>query len=142
MTNLITNFAPVDSLFDQLLRGNQSQRALRSESGEIQLRPRVNVFESDNEFLIEAELPGVTKDELKVEAENGTLTISAIRKSETKESHEALRVERYESSKYIRSFSLGDNVNPDGIRGALKEGVLTLTIPKVAKALPRQVPVD
>ena len=142
MSNLITTFGPADSLFDQLWRGRRPNQPVRSETGEVHLRPRVNVFESDADFVIEAELPGVTKDELKVEAENGTLTISATRKSETKEEHQALRVERYESSRFVRSFSLGDNVDADNIRGSLKDGVLTLTVPKVAKALPRQIPVD
>ena len=139
MSTLLTKFDPMDSLFREFFHG--TSRPVE-ESKSLTLRPRVDIHENDAEYRVTMDLPGVTKDDVNVSVENGTLTISASRREESSEEFDAIRRERYVASSYSRSFSLSDQVNTDGIKGKLNDGVLTLTIPKAEQAQPRKIRVE
>jgi HSP20 family protein len=104
--------------------------------------PRVDISETDEAYIIKAEIPGVNKDDVKVTAENGVLTISGERKQEKEEKNKKVhRVERLYGT-FFRTFVLPDNVDESKINAEFKDGVLTLTIPKTEKAKPKSIEVQ
>ena len=104
--------------------------------------PRIDINETDKEVIIEAELPGLEKKDIKVEVRDNLLTITGERKQEKKtENAENCCVERH-YGKFERSFSLGDTVNADKVSAAYKNGVLTLTLSKKEAALPKEVAIE
>ncbi|NNM32151.1 MAG: Hsp20/alpha crystallin family protein [Gemmatimonadetes bacterium] len=120
---------------------NQACRPARGGSAERVLRPRVDVHENEQEFRLRVDLPGVKKDDLHVEVERGDLILKASRK-QAQESHTPIRVERFSEATFTRTFSLGDDVDADKISASLEDGVLTVTIPKQEKSLPRRIKVQ
>ena len=103
--------------------------------------PAVDIQETEKNFLIHADIPGVDPDEIDVHMDDGMLTIKGERKSESKEERKGYkRVERMRGSFY-RRFSLPDTANADGISANSKNGVLEISIPKQEKAQPRKIPV-
>jgi len=104
--------------------------------------PRVDIHETDKEIHLDVELPGLDKKDIKVEVRNNTLTISGERKSEHKtEESQCCRIERH-YGKFERTFGLPDTVTSDKVAAEYKNGVLTLTLPKIEKAAPKQVQID
>jgi HSP20 family protein len=103
--------------------------------------PLVDISEDDQEYLIKAELPEVKKEDVKVTAEDGTLTILGERKFEKEEKGKKYhRVERAYGS-FARSFSLPDDSSPAQVSAEFKDGVLTVHLVKTPKAKPQQVEV-
>jgi HSP20 family protein len=103
--------------------------------------PAVDIKETDKEFIIHADIPGVDPDDIDVHMEDGMLTIKGERESETKENRDGYkRVERHRGTFY-RRFSLPDTANAEKISAKSKNGVLEITIPKQEKAQPRKIQV-
>lgn len=90
--------------------------------------PAHDVIENNDEFIVEIELAGVKKEDISVDTENGMLTIETERKKDETKNYK--RNEIY-TGKYKRSFILPDNVSIEEIKALMKDGILTLTIPKV-----------
>ena len=101
--------------------------------------PRVDVVETEKEFLVKAELPEVKKEEIKVTAANGVLTITGERKLE-KEEMKYHRVERA-YGRFERSFTLPEGTEVGKITSEFKEGMLTVHLPKNPEAKPKAVEV-
>jgi HSP20 family protein len=98
--------------------------------------PRVDISETDAEFCIKAEVPGIKKEDVTINIEDHVLSLHGENKREKEEKGEKYhRIERYYGS-FSRSFSLPENVDEEKIEAKFKDGLLTLTIPKteVAKA--------
>ena len=103
--------------------------------------PLVDISEDDKEYLIKAELPEVKKEDVKVTAEEGTLTIMGERKFEKEvKGKKYHRVERAYGS-FGRSFSLPDDASPAQVSAEFKDGVLTVHLTKTAKAKPQHIEV-
>ncbi|MHC1765719.1 MAG: Hsp20/alpha crystallin family protein [Verrucomicrobiia bacterium] len=103
--------------------------------------PLVDISEDDKEYLIKAELPEVKKENVKVTAEEGTLTITGERKFEKEEKGKKYhRVERAYGS-FVRNFSLPDDASPAQVSAEFKDGVLTVHLAKTAKAKPQHIEV-
>jgi HSP20 family protein len=103
--------------------------------------PAVDVREKDGRYLIEAELPGVSEKDLKVELKDGLLTLSTSQDEEKKEeSVKWLRRER-RSFSFTRSFSLPEDADGEKIEAHFKDGLLIIELPKRAEAAPRIVQV-
>ena len=103
--------------------------------------PVVDISEDDQEYLIKAELPEVKKEDVKVTAEEGTLTIMGERKFEKEVKNKKYhRVERAYGS-FGRSFSLPDDASPGKVSAEFKDGVLTVRLAKDEKVKPQQVEV-
>jgi HSP20 family protein len=101
--------------------------------------PAVDIHEEAQRFLVRADLPGVKPTDIEVTADKGVLTLRGERQIDKKEvdGHYS-RVERV-AGKFVRTFTLPDNVQTDAIKAQFKDGVLELTIPKVAKVEPRRI---
>jgi HSP20 family protein len=104
--------------------------------------PAVDIYETEHELVVKADLPEVDPKDLDIRVENNILTIRGERKFEKKVSEENyLRVERAYGS-FARSFTLASTVNSDAIKAEYQNGVLTLTIPKKEEAKPKQIKVN
>ena len=103
--------------------------------------PLVDISEDDKEYRIKVELPEVKKEDVKVTAEEGTLTIMGERKFEKEEKGRKYhRVERAYGS-FGRSFSLPDDASPAKVSAEFKDGVLTVHLVKDEKAKPQHIEV-
>jgi HSP20 family protein len=104
--------------------------------------PAVDIYETEHELVVKADLPDVNPQELDIRVENNILTIRGERKFENKVNEENyLRVERAYGS-FSRSFSLANSVKSDAIKADYQHGVLTLSIPKREEAKPKQIKVN
>jgi HSP20 family protein len=104
--------------------------------------PAVDIYETENELVVKADLPDVNEKDIDVRVENNTLTVRGERKFQEKtEKDNFLRVERTYGA-FSRSFSLPNTVNNEAIRAEYKNGVLTVTLPKRAESKPKQVKVN
>lgn len=105
-------------------------------------RPVVDVREEEDHFLIEAELPGVNPENVKVNVEDGVLTLSGQRATEKRDEKDGyLHLERRRGS-FSRSFRVGKQVQVDQIVARYDNGVLILTLPKKAEVKPRKIEVQ
>ncbi len=104
--------------------------------------PACDVFEDKEAIKIIAEVPGVTPEDVKISLENNLLTIRGEKKQQAEERTE--RVHRYERTYGVfeRSFSLPSTVDADRIQASYQNGTLTVTVPKVERARPREIPVE
>ena len=103
--------------------------------------PPVDIEESDKEYLIKAELPGMKKEEVGLKVEGATLSISGERKAEKEEKGKKYhRVERSYGA-FMRSFTLPEGAVSDKITAEFKDGVLIVHVPKDEKAKPRAIEV-
>jgi HSP20 family protein len=92
--------------------------------------PAVDVSETENEFVVRAELPGMSHEDIDINVQNNILTLKGEKKQEKKEENESFhRLERSYGS-FSRSFTLPTGVNPDDINAGFKDGVLEITMPK------------
>ena len=122
------------------LFGNVLERA-GEESNLTTWAPAVDIYETEHELVVKADLPEVEAKDLDIRVENNLLTIRGERKFEKKVNEDNyLRVERAYGS-FSRSFSLANTVNSEAIKADYQNGVLTLTIPKREEAKPKQIKV-
>ena len=106
---------------------------------EGRLSPSVDVYEKNDEYVINAEIPGLSKEEIKIDVKDGSLTISGEKKYEDKnEDENYIRVER-RSGKFERTFNLPENVNAESVSASYKNGVLQVSLPKKEEAKPKQI---
>ncbi len=103
--------------------------------------PRVNIYDTGDAIEILAELPGLSKDDINVRIQGNYLEINGNRKPETPEGYSAHRVERGSAS-FSRSFTLPVEVDADRAEATLKDGLLTLTLPKSEAAKPKQIAIQ
>ena len=106
-------------------------------TGEFEFVPPADVIERDKEYLVKVDLPDVPKEDVKVVFDDGVLTIRGERKIEKEVKGEKVhRTERY-FGMFERSFALPEDVEVKGIRAESKDGVLIVTLPRVAVEKPR-----
>ncbi len=98
--------------------------------------PQVDIFENDDEIVLHADMPGVVKDEISVNIDNGTLVLSGVRKLDNKG---AASWEEFGDVEYIRSFSVPQTIDVEKVKAELKDGVLKLHLPKSEAAKPKQI---
>jgi HSP20 family protein len=101
--------------------------------------PAVDIYETENEIVVRAEVPGVERNDIQLNLENNVLTLKGERRFEkdTKEENYH-RIERSYGS-FSRSFSIPATVDESQIGADYKEGILTITLPKTQKAKPKQI---
>ncbi|MDD5138682.1 MAG: Hsp20/alpha crystallin family protein [Verrucomicrobiales bacterium] len=104
--------------------------------------PAVDVHEDKDSFIVSTELPGLKREDIEVTLQDGALVISGERKAEVKqEGVEIHRQERY-YGKFQRALTLPTPVALDKIKAQYKDGVLTVTLPKVEEAKPKQIDIS
>jgi HSP20 family protein len=136
-------FRGVTTLQDQINRlFNDSFERADGESNLTAWAPAVDIYETEHELVVKADLPDVDPKDLDIRVENNILTIRGERKFEKKVNEENyLRVERSYGA-FARSFTLANTVNSEAIKAEYNNGVLTLSIPKREEAKPKQIKVN
>lgn len=132
-------FSDFDDLFEGFL---SPRRAIQNVEGGA-LVPAIDVSETDNEYLIRAEIPGVKKEDVNVSVQDGMLTINAESKYEDEEKKDGrlIRQER-RYGKYVRSMRLGKDVDSGEVKAEYKDGVLELRLPKAEEVKPKKIAID
>lgn len=102
--------------------------------------PAVDIFETDNEITLLADLPGVKSDDLNIDLRDSVLTLTGDVTPWEGAEEEDLLIE-YEIGRYFRQFTLSEVIDQDKIDAQLNDGVLRLVLPKVEKATPRTISV-
>lgn len=145
----LVKWDPFRELEDVTNRLNRifGQSLARSESGQNMLAvadwaPSVDISETDSEYLIKGEIPGVKKEDVKVTIQDGMLTIQGERKQEKEEKGKKFhRVERSYGS-FMRSFRVPDDADENSVKAEFKDGMLNVTLAKSVKAKPKAIEVS
>jgi HSP20 family protein len=104
--------------------------------------PAMDLVETDDHFVLRADLPGLTENDVSIELEDNVLTISGERRSEHEERKEGYyRVERA-SGTFSRALTLPEGVDPQGVEASFENGVLEVRVPKPEERKPRKVAIS
>jgi HSP20 family protein len=121
------------------------ERPLRGIDGDnlsfAEWAPAVDIQETDNEYVIKADLPEVKRDDVKVEFEDGVLTVEGERKQEKEEKGRRFHKIEREYGKFVRRFALPTEVDASKLSAEFKEGVLNVHLPKSSNGKPKAVTV-
>lgn len=133
----------VENMIEEFFAPAAQAAALSRWPEEGVVSPRLNVAEKDNAFQIEAEMPGVKKEDVKVTVENQRVTIEAStkREEEKREGENVVYAERT-ARKFMRSFLLPTDVDDAAAEAKMDNGVLTLTLPKKQGGAAKQLTVQ
>lgn len=104
--------------------------------------PAVDIVEDKEEFVLRAELPGVAKENIKVEVKENRLTLTGKKENNWNGGNGEFRYAESAYGEFARSFELPRNVQGEAIRAEYKDGVLTLRIPKAKEALARTIAIQ
>jgi HSP20 family protein len=122
-----------NTMFDSPSGGGGGAAALR------RWMPAMDLLETDDHFVLRADLPGMSEEDVNIELEDSTLTISGERKAEHEENREGYyRVERASGS-FQRSLTLPKGVDPEAVTASFDRGVLEVRIPKPEARKPRRI---
>src|SRR5437899_12824271 len=102
--------------------------------------PPLDLYQNNDNIVAVVELPGMRKEDIEISLHAGTLTIAGERKSESSNGEKAERTERY-IGKFRRSIALPTRVDANKISATYRDGILTVTLPKVDEAKPKQIEV-
>lgn len=133
---------PLSTLFnalDSALEGTVAGQQWPPVGAERQ--PRADILESEKDFRIVMDMPGVRNSELELSLENDTLNVKAERNASVPEGYRPRRREMLDKVILRRSFSLGNAVDSEHIQANLQDGVMTITLAKSQKNLPRKIEV-
>jgi HSP20 family protein len=133
----LSNFPATSRTFEDAVA-----RMLNEPRGARPWSPSVDIFETENELILKADLPDVKLEDIEVRVENQTLTLKGERKFEKDESNRGFhRIERQYGT-FVRSFTVPASVDAERVAAEYKNGVLTVRLPKKEAAKPRQVKIQ
>lgn len=126
----------MNRMFNQFFRGGTGEEG---SWGQYTWTPPVDIYEADDALVFQADLPGVTKDEVSIEVHNNTLILRGERKPATGvQADHSHRVER-PYGPFQRSFVLPSMVDQEKVQATYHEGILELRLPKLESAKPRRI---
>ena len=114
----------------------QETRAVE-DGGRPYVAPEVNIYEAEDKFVLQAEMPGVSKDGLEITLEGNTLTFAGRRAEEARPGNVLYCESR--GANYRRVFELDPAIDTDRISAGMSQGVLTVTLPKAERVRPRKI---
>lgn len=126
----------INSLFDDVF---PAHKASRWEAAEFQ--PECDVEETENEFKMSFDIPGMKKDEIKIEIADNHITVRGDRQEENKEESKNRKVYERRYGKFERTFTLPGTIDSNKVEATYDKGVLNLTVPKEGAAKPKQIAV-
>jgi HSP20 family protein len=131
-------YPTLPSFFDKFFEGNLMDWNNWNYSSTDTTLPAVNVKEDNDSYMIEVAAPGMSKEDFKVDYENGRLTISSERKNESKEKDGNYTRREFSYQSFQRSFTVPENiVNGEKIAATYKEGILHISLPKREEVKPK-----
>jgi HSP20 family protein len=119
---------------------NGQQTAAQQTRQTDYVAPEVNIFETKDGYVVEAEMPGVNKEGLEITVEDNELTIVGHRNSEQLNAQPLFRERRL--ADYRRSFELDPAIDTSKVAAKIEQGILTVSLPKSEKVKPRKIAVD
>ncbi len=126
----------MNRMFDAFMRTPEEEESFKGTWS-----PEVDIRETPEAIIIQAELPGMKKDEIKLSIRDNTLQMSGEKKMEEEKKGETFhRVERVYGS-FCRTFTLPSMVDAAKIQAVFKDGVLHLTLPKTEESKPKEIPI-
>ncbi len=130
----------MNRLFDETLQRNRSRDEEDFSAG--LWSPPVDIYETENEIVLKAELPEIDQKDIEIKVEDNTLTVRGERKFEQETKKENYhRIERA-YGKFSRSFSLPNTIDQEKIKATYKDGILKLVMPKKEETKPKQITVE
>ncbi|AGA92272.1 molecular chaperone (small heat shock protein) [Thioflavicoccus mobilis 8321] len=123
------------------MKGREAGEMSSADTTEATLLPPVDIYEDAAGITIEADLPGVSRERLSIQVDTDTLTIEGEAAIEMPEGMQALYAD-LRSTGFRRSFTLSRELQADKITAQMKDGVLTLRVPKRAEAQPRKIEIS
>jgi HSP20 family protein len=133
-------FRGFDQMFDDLWR-NWPARFFSSEGSTGLLRPSMDVIESDKDLTIRVDLPGLKPDDVKVEVEDNTLTVSGEVGDTVEKEGDRYHYRERSYGAFQRSVRLPGTVDTDKVDATFENGVLNIVLPKLPQAQPKQIAV-
>ena len=133
MTELMSLRRAMDNLFEDGLFGPRSWAMASSPL------VKMDVYTTDDEFIVEAHMPGVKPEQADITVEGNTLTIAGETHSSRKEEEGSAILQEISRGRFSRSFSLPAGLEPDRATATFEDGVLTLRIPKAEQVKPQQI---
>ncbi len=123
------------------VKEKQEVRAPEQTQPGLVFTPAVDIFETDQDITVLADLPGVKSEGLTIDLRDNVLTIMGVIEPYEKETEQDVLIE-YEIGKYFRQFTLSNLIDQAKINASLKDGVLHLVLPKAETAKPRRIEVQ
>lgn len=123
------------------MKGQEQQEMQRRREQEVVLRPAVDIYEDARGITLKADLPGVSRDRLNIQVDGNTLSIEGQLSISMPETLEALYAD-VRATRYQRSFTLSNELDTGQVKAEMKDGVLTLNVPKRAELQPRKIEVS
>ena len=135
-----TFLTPFDKMFDSMVESQFPEvvKSVGVKPYQGSAYPKVNVYEYDDKVGIVAEIPGLDKKQLYVEVEDGVLTISGDKHGVWEEEGAKVLRRELKASSFKRSFELGELLDGDNIKANFKDGVLSVSVPKVEPEKPKK----
>jgi HSP20 family protein len=131
---------PFDALFSlqRALEARMASDWLRDATTGMGTFPPINVFQQGEDFLAIVELPGISKDDLQLQAKDNTIRISGKKTIDLKDGVSVHRRERV-SGEFDRTLTIPVHIDPDGIKAEYRDGVLALFLPRAERDKPRSI---
>ena len=131
---------PFDKMFDQIVEASfpDVTKSVGVKPFQGTAYPKVNVYEYDDKIGIVAEIPGLDKKQLNIEVENGVLTVSGDKHGVHEDDGATVIRRELKSSSFKRSFELGELLDGDNIKANFKDGVLSISVPKIEPEKPKK----
>ena len=104
--------------------------------------PAVDILEANDHFLLRADVPGVAPSDIEASMEKGTLTISGARQPVEHDENTSIRRSESAKGRFQRRFTLPETVDAENIKARCSDGILEITVPKVAEIQPRRITVE
>ena len=135
-----TFLTPFDKMFDSMVESQFPDivKSVGVKPYQGSAYPKVNVYEYDDKVGIVAEIPGLNKKQLNVDVEDGVLTISGDKHSTFEDDGAKVLRRELKQSSFKRSFELGEQLDGDNIAANFKDGVLSVSIPKIEPEKPKK----
>lgn len=132
-SNLMSkNFSDImDEFFNDVVRTNRDSFV-----------PGIDISETDNQFLITAELPGMNKDDIDISLDNGRLSISGERKFEKEEEGKKFHRVETQYGSFNRSFQLPDNIDEESIKATYENGLLNISLDKSEDKVKKKIEIS
>jgi HSP20 family protein len=135
---MVDMYDRINKLFEEDMVGHDKEAQLSSRVW----NPAADIYETKDDYVFKVELPGISKEDIKVEMTGDNLSIKGERKEEKEvKKEEYHRVERYYGS-FTRSFRLPKNADGQKMKAAMKDGILELKIPKMEEAKTKTIPIN
>ena len=140
--NPVRNLWQIRDEMDKLFNHFSSRPFDGEEMPEVDWSPRVDIFENKDKFVLKAELPGMSKEDIKVTMQENVLTVKGEKVAQERGEKDDVHLSERRFGKFARSFRLNDPINSKTIEASFSDGILTLELPKAEEAKPKEIEIS